>query len=126
MNETTAYSNQIKNSELETREVFERETENIPLTQQTYLVTPLHDNALTRSTDSSKNEESHEPDVNPDPEPSSSDSSSKKSSSDSISKKKKSNKKKYRRKNQKDDSSYPSSSDDSDSSNDSDYRRKQR
>ena len=51
----TAYSNHIKNYELETREVFERETENIPLKRQTYLVTPLHDNPLTRSKDSSKN-----------------------------------------------------------------------
>ena len=58
MQETTAYSNHIKNSELETREVFEQETENIPQTQQTDLVTTFHDNPLTRSTDSSKNEES--------------------------------------------------------------------
>ena len=63
----TAYINHIKNSELETREVFERETENIPLTRQTDLVTPEHENPLTRSTDSSKNEERHEPEVNPDP-----------------------------------------------------------
>ena len=32
MSKTTAYSNHIKNSEFETRQVFERETENIPLT----------------------------------------------------------------------------------------------
>ena len=51
---TTAYSNHTNNSELETREVFERETENIPHTRQTDLVTTLHDNPLTRSTDSSK------------------------------------------------------------------------
>ena len=70
MSETTAYSNHIKNSELETREVFEQETEDIPLTQQTDLVTQLHYNLLTRSTDSSINEERHEPEVNPDPEPS--------------------------------------------------------
>ena len=54
VSETTAYSNHIKNSELETRHVFERETENIPLTRQTDLVTPLRENPLTRSTDSSK------------------------------------------------------------------------
>ena len=40
VSKTTAYSNHIKNSELETREVFEQVTENIPLTRQTYLVTP--------------------------------------------------------------------------------------
>ena len=126
VSETIAYSNHIKNSELETREVFERETENIPLTRQTDLVTPLHENPLTRSTDGSKNEERYNPEVNPDPEPSSSDSSSETSSSDSISKNKKRNKKKKRRKHRKDESSDPSSSDNSDSSNDSDYRRKQR
>ena len=50
---TKAYSNHIKNSELETRQVFEREniqTENIRLKRQTYFVTPLHDNPQTRST----------------------------------------------------------------------------
>ena len=82
VSKTIAYSNHIKNSELETREVFERETENIPLTRQPDLVTPLHDNPLTRSTDISKNEERHEPEMNLDPEPSSSKSSSKTSSSD--------------------------------------------
>ena len=126
VSETTAYSNHIKNSELETRDFFERETENIPLTRQTYLVTPLHDNPLTRSTDSSKNEDRHEPEVNPDPEPSSSYSSSKTSSSDSRSKKKKRDKNKNRRKHRKDDSSEPSLSDDSDSYDDNDCRRKQR
>ena len=48
--ETIAYSNHIKNYELETREVFDWETENIPLTRQTYLVTPFHENPLTRVT----------------------------------------------------------------------------
>ena len=92
---TTAYSNHIKNSELETRKCFEREniqTENIPLTGQTDFVTPLHDNPQTRSTEISKNgHEEVEPDsmVNLDPEPSLSDSSSKISSSDSRSRKKK-------------------------------------
>ena len=33
MSKTTDYRNHIKNSEFETREVFERETENIPLTR---------------------------------------------------------------------------------------------
>ena len=123
MSKTIAYRNHIKNSELETREVFERETENIPQTRQTDLVTTLHYNPLTRSTDSSKNEERHKLEVNPDPERSSSDSSSETSLSDSRSKKKKRKKKKKRRKHRKDDSSDPSLSDDSDSSDDSDYRR---
>ena len=126
VSETTAYSNRINNSGLETREVFERETENNPLTQQTYLVTPLQENPLTRSTDSSKNEERHKPEVNPDPEPSLSDLSSMTSSSYSRSKKKICNKKKKRCKYRKDDSSDPSLSNDSDSSYDSDNRRKQR
>ena len=67
ISETTAYRNYIKNYELETREVFEQETENIPQTRQTDLVTTLNNNPLTRSTDSSKHEERHEPEVNPDP-----------------------------------------------------------
>ena len=67
MSETTAYSNNINYSELETREVFERETETIPHTQQTDLVTILHDNPITQPTDSSKNEESHKLEVNSDP-----------------------------------------------------------
>ena len=33
MSKTKAYCNHIKNSEIETRDIFERETENIPLTQ---------------------------------------------------------------------------------------------
>ena len=52
---TKAYSNHIKKSELETRNVFERETiqtVNIPLTQQPDFVTPLTENIpQTRSTD---------------------------------------------------------------------------
>ena len=64
MSETTDYRNHIKNSELETREVFEQETwspENIQRTLPTDMVTRLYDNQLTRSTDSSKHEETHEP-----------------------------------------------------------------
>ena len=67
--ETTVYRNHIKNSELETREVFERETGNIPQTQQTDLVTTFNNNPLTRSTDSSKHEERNELEVNPDSAP---------------------------------------------------------
>ena len=78
MGEMTAYRNHIKNSELETREVFERETwstENIQQTLPTDMETLLDNNQLKRSIDSSKHEETHKPEVNPDPEPSSSDSS---------------------------------------------------
>ena len=45
--ETTSYRNHIKNSEIETREVFERETwslENIQRTLPTDMVTRLDDN----------------------------------------------------------------------------------
>ena len=62
MSETTAYRNHIKNSELETREVFEQETlrpENIQQALPTDIVTRLDDNQLTRSTDSSKHKETH-------------------------------------------------------------------
>ena len=47
MSKTTAYHNHIKNYELKTRGVFDRETENIPYTRQTDLVTTLNDNPLT-------------------------------------------------------------------------------
>ena len=80
---------------------------------------------MTRSMDSSKRSEKHEPEVNLDPEPSSYDSSES-SSSDSRASKNKRKKKKKRRKHRKDDSSDPYSSNDSDSSDDSHYRRKQR
>ena len=73
MSKTTAYRNHIKNYELETREVFERETwspENIQRTLPTDIMTLLYDNKLTRSTDSSKHEENHKPEENLDPEPS--------------------------------------------------------
>ena len=62
MSKTTAYRNHIKNYEFETREVFERETwspENIQRTLPTDMVTQLDNNQLTRSTDSSKHEETH-------------------------------------------------------------------
>ena len=75
ISETKDYRNHIKNSEIETREVFERETsssEDIQRTLPMYIVTRLDNNQLTRSTDSSKHEEMHKPEMNPDPEPSSS------------------------------------------------------
>ena len=62
MSETTAYRNHINNYELETREVFEKETwspENIHWTLQTDMLTRLDDNQLTRSTDTSKHEETN-------------------------------------------------------------------
>ena len=80
---------------------------------------------MTRSVNSSKLSEKHEPEVNLYPDPLSSDLSDS-SSSDSAPKKKKSKKKKKRRKHRKDDLSDPFSSNDSDSSDVSHYRRKQR
>ena len=71
MSETTAYRNHIKNSEIETREIFERETlspENIQRTLPMNFETRLDNNQLTRSRNSSKHEETYEPEVNPDPE----------------------------------------------------------
>ena len=70
MSETAAYRNHIKNSEIETREVFERETsspENIQRTLPINIMIRLDNNQLTRSTDSSKHEETHKVEVNPDP-----------------------------------------------------------
>ena len=98
--------------------------QNIQRTLPINIVIRLHNNQLTRSTDNSKHEETYEPEVNTDPEPSSSDSSET-LSLESKAKKKKSTKKKKRRKHQKDDLLDPSSSDDSDSSDDSHYRHKQ-
>ena len=54
MIKTAAYINHITYSELEAREVFEWETENIQQTLQTDFMTTLHNNLLTRSTNSSK------------------------------------------------------------------------
>ena len=75
MSETTAYRNHIKNSEIETKEVFERETLGPKIIQRTLpmnIETRLDNNQLTRSTYSSKHEGTHKPEVNPEPEPSSS------------------------------------------------------
>ena len=90
------------------------------------IVTRLDNNQLTRSTDSSKHEKTHKPEVKLDPEPSSSDLSETLSSDSRAKKKKSRKKKKKRRKHRKDDSSDPSSSNDSDSSDESHYRRKRR
>ena len=115
MSETTAYSNHIKMYELETRECLDQETENIPRTLQTDLVTSLNDNPLTISMDSSKHEERHKPEVNPDPEPSSSYLSLEKFLLDTRAKKEKHKKNKKRRMHQKYDSSDPYFRNDSDS-----------
>ena len=64
MRKTTAYRNHIKNSEIETREFFEGETpspQNIQQALPTNIVTRLYNKQLTRSTDSSKHEETLEP-----------------------------------------------------------------
>ena len=101
MSEMTAYHNHINDSEIETIEVFERETsspENIQRTLPTDIMTRLYDNQLTRSMDSPKHEETHEPEVKQDAEPSLSDLSDT-LSLDSRAKKKKSKKKKKRRSN---------------------------
>ena len=119
-----AYRKYIKDSEFETREVFERETSNQNIGTRLEK-TRLDENQITRSVDNSKRSKKHKPEVNPDPEPSSSDSSES-SSSDSRARKKKRTKKKKRRKHRNDDSSDPSSSHDSDSSDDSHYRHKRR
>ena len=125
MSNVTAYSNHIKNSEIETRNVFERETsnENIENIVTQLDKTRLDNNQMTQSTDSSKHRKTYELGSNPDPEPSSSDSSES-LSLESRARKKNRTKKKKHRKYQKDDLSDPSSSDDSYSSNDSHYRRK--
>ena len=121
MSEKLAYCKFIKDSEFETREVFERENiENIGTRLET---TRLDENQMNRSMDSSQHSEKHEPEVNLDPDPSSSDLSES-TSSDSRARKEKRTKKKKRRKHRKDHLPNPSSSDDSDSSYDSRYRRK--
>ena len=66
MSEMLAYRKFIKDSEFETREVFEQENiENIGTWLET---TRLDKNKMTRSVDSSKRREKHKPEVNPDPE----------------------------------------------------------
>ena len=68
MSKMTAYRNHIKNSEIETREVFEMETsspEKIQRTLPMNILTRLDNNQLTGSTYSSKHEKTHEPKVNP-------------------------------------------------------------
>ena len=86
------YRKFIKDSEFESREVFERENikrKNIGNIETQLEMTRLDKNQMTRSVNSSKRRENHEPEVNLEPDPSSSDSSDS-SSSDSAPKKKKS------------------------------------
>ena len=109
-------------------EKFEQENierENIKNIETRLETTRLYEDQMTRSVNSSKRSEKHEPKVNLDPDPSSSDSSDS-LSSDLARKIKKTRKKRKRRKHCKYDSSDPSSSDDSDSSKDSHYRRNRR
>ena len=123
--EYIAYCKNIRDSEIETRKVFERETSNENIVN---IVTRLDktrpdNNQMTRSTTSSKHSKMYKLESNPDPEPLSSDSLES-SSLDSRARKKKRTKKKKCRKHQKDDSSEPSLSNDSDYSDDSHYTRK--
>ena len=76
MSETKAYRIHIRNSEIETRNVFERETsnKNIENIMTRLDKTRLDNNKMTRSTDTSKYSETYELGSNPDPEPSSSNS----------------------------------------------------
>ena len=84
------YRKFIKDSEFETRKVFERENINNIGNIDTQLeTTQIDKNQMTQSVNSSKRRENHEPEVNLEPDPSSSDSSDS-SSSDSAPKKKKS------------------------------------
>ena len=75
--EKLAFRKYIRDSIFETREVFERETsnrniENIGTRLETTQLDKirLDDNQMTQSMDSSKRSQKHEPQVNPDPEPS--------------------------------------------------------
>ena len=74
ISEKLAYCKHISDSEFETREVLELETsnQNIEHIGTRLYKTRLDDNQITRSMDSSKRSENHEPEVNSDPEPSSS------------------------------------------------------
>ena len=71
MSNVTAYSNHIKNSEIGTRNVFERETSNGNIENIVTRLdnTGLDNNQMTRSMESSKHSEMRKPEVNPYPEP---------------------------------------------------------
>ena len=96
ISEKLAYRKFIKDSEFETRELFEQkniERKTIGNIENWLEMTRLDKNQMNRSVNSSKCSEKHEPEVNLDPDLSSSDSSDS-SLSDSSPKKKKSKKKK--------------------------------
>ena len=71
MSETTAYRNHINNSEIETREVFERETSNQNIENIVTQLdkTRLENNQTTQATGSSKHNKTYELGSNLDPEP---------------------------------------------------------
>ena len=70
ISEKLAYRKFIKDSEFETREVFERENiENIGNIGTRLDKTRLDKNQMTRSGNSSKLSKNHEPEVNLDPDP---------------------------------------------------------
>ena len=71
MSKTTAYCNHIKNSEIETRNRFERETlnENIENIVTRLDKTQLDRNQMTQSTYTSKHSKTYELGNNLDPEP---------------------------------------------------------
>ena len=77
ISEKLEFCKYIRDSESETREVFERETSNQDIENIGTRLdkTRLDNNQMTRSTDSSKQIEKHKLEVKPEPEPSSSDSS---------------------------------------------------
>ena len=77
ISEKLAFHKYIKDLEFETRKLFEREmsNQNIENIGTRLETTRLDENQMTRSVHISKLSKNHEPEVNPDPEPSSSDSS---------------------------------------------------
>ena len=87
ISEKLAYRKFIKDSEFETRKVFERENierKNIRNTETRLEMTQLDEDQMTRSVNSSKRSEKHEPKVNLDPDPLSSDSLDSSSSDSSL------------------------------------------
>ena len=77
ISEKIAYRKHIRDLEFETREVLERKRlkKNIGNIGTRLDKNQIDNNQMTGSTDSSKHIKTHEPKVNPDPEPLSSDSS---------------------------------------------------
>ena len=92
ISENLVYRKYIRDSEFETREVFERETSNKNIGTRLE-TTRLEENKMTRSVNISKRSKKNEPSVKPEPEPSSSDLSESSSSDLRASKKKRMNNK---------------------------------